>query len=103
MGFFARRYTSIDVPTAQALIADGASLVDVRSEKEWVAGHVDGAIHIPLNELSERMGELPVGTAVVTVCHTGLRSAIAARKLGASGYSVSNIRGGMIAWDRATK
>lgn len=101
MGLFTRRYSTVNVPAARRLLAEGATLVDVRSEKEWRSGHADGAVHIPLDQLAERMGELPQGTPIVTVCHTGIRSAVAARKLADNGYSVSSIRGGMIAWDHA--
>ena len=97
------RYRSVDVAGAKRAIADGAVLVDVRSEREWAAGHAEGAIHIPLGEVDERSGELPSGREVVVMCHTGLRSAVAARKLGRLGLRVANLRGGLIAWDRANR
>ena len=101
MGLFSKGYKNVNVPTAKTLIADGATLVDVRSDKEWRGGHADGAVHIPLDQLDDRMGELPPGTPLVTVCHSGVRSAMAARKLAANGYTVSSIRGGMLAWDHS--
>lgn len=101
MGLFSRSHKTVNVGSAKDLIANGAVLVDVRSDKEWSAGHADGAVHIPLDQLSDRMSELPAGTPVVTVCHSGVRSAMAARKLAAQGFTVSSIRGGMIAWGHA--
>jgi len=94
-------YRSVDVAGAERAIAEGAVLVDVRSDREWAAGHVDEAIHLPLSEVGERAGELPTDREVVVMCHTGLRSAVAARRLGRLGLRVANLRGGLIAWERA--
>lgn len=101
MSIFRRRYRTVNVPQAKDLIEQGHLLIDVRSEKEWRSGHVAGARHIPLDALSTRLSELPADTPVVTVCHSGIRSAMAARKLADHGYSVSSVRGGMIAWNHA--
>ncbi len=101
MGLFKRGYKTVTVAAAKGLIADGATLVDVRSDKEWRSGHAAGAIHIPLDQLASRLNQLPTETPIVTVCHSGVRSAMAARTLAANGYTVSSIRGGMIAWDHA--
>jgi rhodanese-related sulfurtransferase len=101
MGIFRRRFRTVNVRQAKELIEQGHLLIDVRSEKEWRTGHVDGARHLPLDAIPARLGELPAGTPVVTMCHSGIRSAIAARKLAEHGYSVSSVRGGMIAWNHA--
>lgn len=95
------RYRTVDVAGAERAIADGAVLVDVRSAREFAAGHADGAINLPLGEVDERVGELPGDREVIVMCHTGIRSAVAARKLGRLGLRVGNLRGGLIAWDRA--
>lgn len=100
MGLFSRGYRSVSAPDAKELVEAGHTLVDVRSDKEWEEGHVEGAVHLPLPELGSRLGELPAGTPIVAVCHTGIRSALAARKLAKHGYPVMNLRGGMIAWNR---
>lgn len=93
-------YDSASAPQVRDLVSKGHLLVDVRGHGEWAKEHVDGAIHIPLGELDERMSELPEGTPIVTMCHSGIRSAIAARKLARRGFAVTNLRGGMIAWNR---
>lgn len=76
-------------------------VVDVRTPEEWDAGHIDGAVHIPDDELGDRAGELDAARRLVTVCHTGARSARSAADLAARGFSVDNLAGGMQAWAEA--
>ncbi|WP_344247333.1 rhodanese-like domain-containing protein [Isoptericola hypogeus] len=97
-----------DVPTLDVLdldpaapLPDGATLLDVREQDEWDAGHAPGAVHIPLGELSVRYGELDAGAPVFVVCRTGGRSAQATRFLVEGvGYDAVNLDGGMVAWAR---
>ena len=65
----------------------GCVILDVRRRREWSAGHLPGAISIPLHELAGRMDELPDGEIWVH-CHTGYRAAVAASMLAARGRSV---------------
>lgn len=60
-----------------------------------------GAHHVPLADLRDRLAELPTDTAVVAVCRSGRRSAIAARLLTCHGYTAGNLTGGMHAWAAA--
>jgi rhodanese-related sulfurtransferase len=76
-------------------------LVDVREDDEWVAGHIEGAQHIPLGELGDRLGELPTGRSIVAVCRSGGRSAAAVRGLKQLGYTAENLDGGVTAWTKA--
>ena len=76
-------------------------LLDVREDDEWQAGHIDGAQHIPLGQLGERLGELPTGASIVAVCRSGSRSAAAVRGLKQLGYTAENLDGGVTAWSRA--
>ena len=62
-------------------------VLDVRRNQEWVDGHIDGAVHIPLHELLDRIAELPDGEVWVH-CRSGYRAAIAASVLDAAGRSV---------------
>ncbi|MEP6843179.1 MAG: rhodanese-like domain-containing protein [Pseudolysinimonas sp.] len=94
-------YTSVNVAGAHRMIADGAILVDVRSDREFADGHAPPAQHIPLNTLTSQIGNLAHGTPIVTICHSGVRSAHAARLLTSKGFQVASIRGGMIAWKRS--
>ena len=75
--------------------------VDVREDDEWQAGHIDGAQHIPLRELSERLGQLSAGRRIVAVCRSGSRSAVAVRGLRQLGYDAENLDGGVTAWSKA--
>ncbi len=82
-------------------VPDGAFLLDVRRDDEWAAGHAPDAVHIPLAELPDRVGEVPADQPVVAVCHAGGRSAKATAYLRAQGRDVTNYEGGMLAWARA--
>lgn len=76
-------------------------IVDVRQPVETNSGVVPGAMLIPLSELGGRMSELPVDKPILTICHSSHRSPFAARKLANSGYDVTNVSGGMVAWHKA--
>ncbi len=77
-------------------------VLDVRGRSEWAAGHLPNATHIPLAELTERLGELPRDGVIAVHCQGGGRSAIAASLLQARGFSaVTNVAGGFGAWSSA--
>jgi len=79
----------------------GATLLDVRSRAEWVAGRMPDALNVPLAELPARLGELPRGPLVL-YCQTGARAAIAASLLMARGRSdVQLYGGGFSEWSAA--
>ena len=69
-------------------------VVDVRYPNEWEAGHIDGAVHIPLDYVLDRVGELDPNRPVVTVCRSGSRSTEAAKELAGEGFDVQNLRVG---------
>lgn len=81
----------------RALVRDGATLVDVRTDDEFRAGHVQGARNIPVHEIEQRMSEIPKDRKVVVYCRSGGRSASAAAALQRRGYDVVDI-GPMQAW-----
>ena len=89
----------IDPKTANALIEDGALLLDVRNDDEWATGHAPAATHMPLGELSERHTELPADRRIVVICRSGARSSRATEALVDAGYDVVNLAGGMQAWE----
>ncbi|WP_217487229.1 FAD-dependent oxidoreductase [Rhodococcus sp. W8901] len=80
------------------LVADGASLVDVRTADEFAAGAIPGAVNVPLDELRDRVGELPAGDLVVH-CQVGQRGHTAVRLLGQLGRPAANLDGGYKTWD----
>ncbi len=83
----------------QLLTTTAPTVVDVRSEKEWAAGHIPGSMNLPLIHLRERATEIAKGHPVVVHCEGGYRSAIAASVLAQVGRSdVLDMVGGFKAW-----
>ena len=91
---------SVDAAEAQRrLAAREAIMIDVRERDEWRAGHVAGARHIPLGELTARVGELPRDRDLLLFCRSGNRSGGATRLLRGQGFERAyNVEGGIIAW-----
>lgn len=69
-------------------------VLDVRTPQEYAAGHIAGSVNIPLDELRERLGELPKDTAITVTCAVGLRGYIAARILAGHGFKALDLTGG---------
>lgn len=75
-------------------------VLDIRSGQERTARSIRGSLHVPLNHLEERMGEIPTGTTVVVQCAGGYRSAMAASILKRNGIAdVMDLVGGLAAWE----
>ena len=100
MGLFTRVEGIAAPEAADRLTRREAVVLDVRQELEWRAGHIRGALHIPLAHVGGQEGRLSRETTIVTVCRSGHRSAMAARKLRRAGYEVLNLEGGMQSWAR---
>jgi len=85
---------------SERLAEEPATLVlDVRANKEWQQGHIEGSLNIPLNQLTDRLHEVPIDRPVVVHCEGGYRSSIAASRLQAHGYAnVTDMVGGFMAW-----
>jgi rhodanese-related sulfurtransferase/glyoxylase-like metal-dependent hydrolase (beta-lactamase superfamily II) len=80
-------------------ILDGAFILDVREPDEWTVSRVEGALHIPLGSLEERLSEVPRDRPVLAYCGGGYRSSSAASVLERAGIeTVLSIRGGFSAW-----
>ncbi len=73
------------------------TLLDVRSPAEFRAGALEGAVHIPIDELRGRLGELDPGRPVEVYCAVGYRGYLAARILRQHGFEATNIMGGIFA------
>lgn len=69
-------------------------LLDVREHVEWHAGHIPGAVHIPLGSLRDRLGELPADKEVIVYCAVGQRAHTATRILLQNGFNAANLTGG---------
>jgi rhodanese-related sulfurtransferase len=90
---------TISVSDAAERFAAGAFLLDVREQSEWNEGHINGAVLIPLAQLSTRLSEIPADKDVLIICRSGNRSAQARDELRAAGYpNTTSIDGGMNAW-----
>ncbi|MFC5801124.1 rhodanese-like domain-containing protein [Streptomyces formicae] len=89
---------------AASVPADGLVL-DVREDDEWAAGHVEGALHIPMSDFVARFGEVTEAVAeggrAHVMCRVGGRSAQVTQYLVQQGIDAVNIDGGMQAWDAA--
>ena len=85
-------------PATLAGRLDELQVLDVRRPDEWEAGRIEGARHIPLDDLDGRLGEIDRGRPVVTVCRSGDRSGRAAEQLRDEGFDAENLEGGMQAW-----
>jgi glyoxylase-like metal-dependent hydrolase (beta-lactamase superfamily II)/rhodanese-related sulfurtransferase len=83
----------------QLTTAAAPTVVDVRNEKEWAAGHIPGSVNLPLNHLRDRAPEIAENRPVVVHCEGGYRSAIAASVLARQGRpDVLDMVGGCKAW-----
>ncbi len=89
---------TVDELAERLKASDGVRLVDVREVDEYVAGHVPGAAHLPLSELSERVEELRGPGPVTIVCQSGGRSMMACEFAVAEGIEAINVVGGTRAW-----
>jgi rhodanese-related sulfurtransferase len=93
---------TITVADAAVLRDDGAVIIDVREPGEWAAGHIPGAILIPLGELPSRLGDVPPNRPIVVVCRSGNRSAQGRDILLGAGFpAVTSLAGGMTDWVNA--
>jgi hydroxyacylglutathione hydrolase len=69
-------------------------IVDVRTLGEYNAGHIEGAVHLPLSDLKERWKDLPKEREIVTMCQSGYRAQIGASYLQSLGYHAASLVGG---------
>lgn len=97
-----QRIEALDVEgLARRLDGAGSPLVlDVRGADEYAAGHVPGSLHVPYEQLGERLGELPRERPIATICKGGKRSGLAASILQREGFEgVMHVSsGGFVAW-----
>ncbi len=91
----------VEITTFAERSASGAPVIDVREPDEYIAGHVPGAVLIPLGEVPERAAEVPADRTVYLICAKGGRSMRAAEHLAGLGRDVVNVAGGTTAWIEA--
>ncbi len=95
------KFTAVRIGGSEArqLVAEGAMLVDVRSEGEYSDGGIEGSVNIPIQELAGRMDELGAKDGTIVVyCQSGGRSAMAKRLLERNGFSAVHDLGRISDW-----
>lgn len=90
------RVSNVDAATAIARHRGGTPIIDVREDDEWRAGHIPGAMHLSVADLTP--DSVPSRGPVLVICRSGSRSAKATQTLAAAGLEVGNVVGGMTAW-----
>ena len=90
-----------------ASVPADALVVDVREADEWAAGHIDGALHVPMSDFVARFGEVTEAVAdgrrAYVMCRVGGRSAQVTQYLVQQGIDAVNVDGGMLTWDDASR
>ncbi|MGH3670675.1 MAG: rhodanese-like domain-containing protein [Pseudonocardiaceae bacterium] len=96
---------SSPVPAVSAAdVPAGVTMLDVREDNEWVAGHAPEAMHVPMGQVTQRLDELSAAFGqgpVHVVCRVGGRSAKVTAYLKQAGWDALNVDGGMRAWAAA--
>ena len=87
----------------KVLKLEEAFILDVRTEEEYKYGHIENAMHIPVDELRENLNKLPTDKKIYVYCHTGLRSYIATRILKGNNLDAVNIMGGYYFYSATNK
>lgn len=105
-GMAAQNVLAGDVALAQwneiaSLDPSTTLLLDVRRFDERAQGFIPGSVHIPLDELRQRLSELPRDREIIAYCHSGQRSYIAARILSHYGFLARNLTGSYRTWQAA--
>ena len=91
----------IDIDRLAGAMRGGAVIVDVREPSEYAAGHLPGAVLIPMGQLPGRTAELDRGAPVYVVCASGNRSATMTHFLRSAGFDAYSVAGGTSGWARS--
>ena len=88
--------------SAELTTSNPARILDVRTPREWAAGHIAGSLNIPLSRLRDQLDEIPRDGQLVVQCAGGYRSSIAASLLAQHGLlHLTEMAGGLAAWQAA--
>ncbi|MGC6769223.1 rhodanese-like domain-containing protein [Enterococcus sp. LJL51] len=92
-------YHTVMIPEFEQLLKQQSlTILDVRELDEFEAGHIEGAVHLPLSSFPEGVSELKQEQEYYIICHSGSRSQMACSYLGGEGFTTTNVMGGMSAW-----
>ena len=105
LGYISENVLNEVTPTAQwnevnSLVSQGWTVVDVRSKGEFDRGHIPNSINISIDEMRERINEVPKEKILVT-CQVGQRGHAATRLLREMGYNAVNLDGGYMTWSNS--
>lgn len=90
-------YKQVHVSTVRSLVEEGAFIIDSREEDEYEAGHIKGAVNIPLSQFRQRLDEIPKDRPVYIHCLSSQRSYYMTRALGLLGFdNIYNIQGSFL-------
>lgn len=90
----------VEATALQEQLAE-VQVLDVRTRGEFESGHIEGAIHVPVQQIDAALDRLDPDRPVVAVCASAHRSIPAVRRLRAAGFEATQLQGGMRAWHRA--
>ncbi|MDO5032275.1 rhodanese-like domain-containing protein [Corynebacterium sp.] len=80
-------------------VPEGAQLIDVREDHEWNTEHAQGATHIPMHQVADRLDEIDPSKDIYVICLGGGRSAKVCEYLELTqGWETNNVTGGTQAW-----
>ncbi|MBD5260943.1 MAG: rhodanese-like domain-containing protein [Bacteroides sp.] len=98
-----QNYSDMDVAEFSKYVTkDGVQLIDVRTPEEYEEGHIAGARNINVFDsdfIDEALSSLDKSRPIAVYCRSGKRSADAARQLSKQGYTVTNLKGGILDWN----
>src|SRR5262249_24975715 len=88
-------HPQVDVESVLAApVEERPLLLDVRTPQEFAAGHIHGAVNVPVDDLRSRLSELPRNRRIAAYCQVGQRGYLATRILRQAGFDAANVGGG---------
>lgn len=107
IGFLVLKQLSRTQPELSSVVAkrylkdDNYRFLDVRTESEFLSGHIENSIHIPLQELPSRLDEIEQlkQKDIIVYCRSGARSGKATNILIKNNFKVQNLSGGILDWE----
>ena len=90
--------SEVTIEELESALQSGATLIDVREPDEYVAGHVAGAVLVPLASVPASLGQFSTDSTNYVICKSGARSYRACEFLVGQGLDAVNVEGGTMAW-----
>lgn len=97
------KFKSVTTDQLKGRLINRPTIIDVREDFEYRAGHIPSAINLPLSGLANTMTQVSKPQPWYLICRSGARSKRAATFLSKAGYDVINVKGGMNAWNGPIK